>query len=417
VSLVKTSFYVGLASIVRILTAFLVNKVVAIYIGPSGLATIGQLQNFLNISTTLSNGAICTGVTKYTAEITDKHEYKKLFSSTLFLCGVCSFCVSVVCFIFSGYLSDVFFKSSDYSQVFRVFSGTVFLYGLNTILIAILNGKGEIKKYVLVNISGSLFSLILTSFLIYKMSLVGALYALVLNQSLVFFVTLYFLLKSNWFDIRMYLGGPDKAYVKRLLRYSAVSLLGVLSLHVSQFIVRSHLGEVFSWEDAGIWQGMNVLSNMYLMLITTSLSVYYIPKISKISNSQDIYKEVINGFKIVLPTVILFSFLIYISRDLIVYLAFSEEFIPMVDFFKWQLLGDFIKVSSLLLSYVMLARAKIKISIIAELLFAFIFVFTSYIFIDLFLFLGVFYAYIVSYVVYFLFILVFFIKFFVRPKN
>ena len=44
-----------------VLTAFVINKVVAIYAGPTGLALIGQL-------TSISNGAITQGIVKYTAE-------------------------------------------------------------------------------------------------------------------------------------------------------------------------------------------------------------------------------------------------------------------------------------------------------------------------------------------------------------
>lgn len=45
-NLLKTSFLSSIATVIKILTGFIVNKVLAIYVGPAGIAQIGQLQNF-----------------------------------------------------------------------------------------------------------------------------------------------------------------------------------------------------------------------------------------------------------------------------------------------------------------------------------------------------------------------------------
>ena len=50
------------------LSGLVINKIIAIYIGPAGIALIGQFQNFMGIITTIGNGAINSGVTKYVAE-------------------------------------------------------------------------------------------------------------------------------------------------------------------------------------------------------------------------------------------------------------------------------------------------------------------------------------------------------------
>ena len=77
---------------------------------------------------------------------------------------VCSLIISLLLFGFSKDLSELILKDSQYSSVFVVFAFTVFLFALNTILMSILNGQKEIKKYVLVNIASSIFALFFTSF-------------------------------------------------------------------------------------------------------------------------------------------------------------------------------------------------------------------------------------------------------------
>jgi len=45
----KTSFFVAISTGIKIITLFIISKMIAIYVGPAGLAIIGQLQNFVSI--------------------------------------------------------------------------------------------------------------------------------------------------------------------------------------------------------------------------------------------------------------------------------------------------------------------------------------------------------------------------------
>ena len=67
-NLFRTSVLSGAGVVVKMITMLVINKVLAVYVGPSGYAMIGQLQNFIQISTLIATGSVNTGVTKYTAE-------------------------------------------------------------------------------------------------------------------------------------------------------------------------------------------------------------------------------------------------------------------------------------------------------------------------------------------------------------
>ena len=188
-NLLKTSVLNGVAVLIKTATMFLLNKILAVYVGPAGYAAIGQFQNFIQMITTFAGSAVNTAVVKYTAEYQDIEEKKKIFSSSIVISLICSLIISIFLFTFSGYLSELILKDIQYSSVFIIFGATIFLFALNMVLISILNGQKEIKKYILVNIASSIFSLFFTSFLIMQLNLMGALYALVVNQSVIFFVT------------------------------------------------------------------------------------------------------------------------------------------------------------------------------------------------------------------------------------
>lgn len=399
-TLIKTSVLTAISTIIKVISGFVINKVIALYVGPSGLAVVGQLQNFMSIITTFSNGAITNGIVKYTAEYQTIQEKQKIFSTSIIVSLVCSFVISILLFGFSGYLSEIILKDVQYASVFVVFGFTVFLFALNTVLMSILNGQKEIKKYVLVNIAGSIFSLFFTSLLIMQLNLMGALYALVVNQSVVFFVTLAFVVKSSWFKLEYFKQGVDKESLVKLSKYSLMAITSALTIPVSHLIIRNYIGENLGWDDAGYWQGIWYISTMYLMVITTSLSIYYLPKLSEIQDNKELKKEIFNGYKIILPIVIVMSLLIFLLKEYIILIAFSDKFMPMMELFAWQLIGDVIKIASWLLAYLMLAKAMTKIFIYTEIGFSILFVLLSIYFIDIFGLVGITYAFSLNYLLY-----------------
>jgi PST family polysaccharide transporter len=399
-TLIKTSVLTAISTIIKAISGFVINKVVALYIGPSGLAIIGQLQNFISIITTFSNGAITSGIVKYTAEYQTIEQKQKIFSSSIIISLICSFIISIFLFGFSNYLSELILKDTQYSIVFVVFGFTVFLFALNTVLMSILNGQREIKKYVLVNIVSSIFSLFFTSFLIIKLNLMGALYALVVNQSVIFFVTLLFVAKSSWFKLEYFRKGLDKDSFLKLSRYSLMAITSALIVPASHLIVRNYIGENLSWDDAGYWQGIWYISTMYLMVVTTSLSVYYLPRLSEIQDNSELKKEVFNGYRIIIPIVIVMALLIFLLKEYIILIAFNDKFMPMIELFKWQLIGDVIKIASWLLGMLMLAKAMTKVFIITEILFSINFILLSIFFINHFGLVGITYAYSLNYLLY-----------------
>ncbi|MDS1315140.1 O-antigen translocase [Aliarcobacter butzleri] len=399
-TLIKTSILTAISTIIKVISAFVINKVIAIYVGPSGLAVIGQLQNFISIVTTFSNGAITSGIVKYTAEYQVIEQKQKIFSSSIVISLVCSLIISIFLFGFSDYLSVLILKDIQYSRVFVVFGLTIFLYALNTVLMSILNGQKEIKKYLLVNIISSIFSLFFISLLIMQLNLMGALYALVVNQSVVFFVTLMFVIKSNWFKLEYFKQGLDKESLSKLSRYSLMAITSALTVPVSHLIVRNYIGENLSWDDAGYWQGIWYISTMYLMVVTTSLSVYYLPKLSEIQDKIELKKEIFYGYKIIMPIVLVMSLVIFLLKEYVILIAFSDKFMPMMELFTWQLIGDVIKVASWLLGFITVAKAMTKTYISLEILGSLNFVLLAIYFVDNFGLVGVTYAYTINYVLY-----------------
>ena len=101
-----------------------------------------------------------------------------------------------------------------------------------------------------------------------------------------------------------------------------------------------------------------------------------------------------------MPIVIVMSILMFLLKEYIILVAFSDKFMPMMDLFAWQLIGDVIKIAYWLLAYLMLAKAMTKIFIYTEIGFSALFVLLSIYFIDTFGLIGITYAFSLNYFLY-----------------
>jgi len=302
--------------------------------------------------------------------------------------------------IFANYITLKLLGDIQYISVIYLLSGTIVFYSLNVLLMSILNGQKEIKKYVMSNIANSIFSLLLITLLTIYIGLKGALYALVINQSLVFFVTLFFIIKSDWFRLEYFQMKFDVKIAKKLSHFSLMAITSIVFSIGSILFIRNYISTHLSWIDAGYWQGILYISDAYLMIVTMSLKVYYLPKLSEIDNNKELLNEILIGYKIMLPIVIFMALIIFLLKDFIINILFTEEFYPMIELFKWQLIGDVLKIGSWLLSYVMLAKSMTKVFVYTEIIFTTLFVVLSILFIEYFGLIGVTYAFSLNYTLY-----------------
>ncbi len=400
-TLVKTGLLTFVVTAIRIMVGLVINKAIAIYIGPSGLAFVGQFQSFSQLVMAAAQGGISSGVTKYVAEYgRDDERLPILFSTAAKISIYSSIFVGSFVSIYSNFASLHFFKSNEYGYIILIFGITIIFSVINNLLLSILNGLKEIKTWVMINIIQSLYSLMFTTLLISVLGLSGALIAMVTNQAAIFIVVLWMLRNHQIIKTSNFKNNLNKFEAKKLAGFAMMGITSGVAVPVSHLIIRDYIGVNLSWEEAGYWQAIWYISSTYLMVITTSLSIYYLPKLSEITEKALLRKELLNGYKIIIPVVIVMSAFIFLIKDFIIQLLFSEDFIPMRQLFFWQLVGDVIKISSWLIAYLMLAKAMTKTFIVTEILFNLSFVLLAILLLDKFGLVGISYAFAFNYSLY-----------------
>ncbi|WP_151741733.1 O-antigen translocase [Acinetobacter seifertii] len=402
-NLLKTSVLNGVAVLIKTATMFILNKILAIYVGPAGYAAIGQFQNFIQMVTTFAGSAINTAVIKYTAEYyEDENKQRNIWRTAGSIVLLFSLIFSLIILIFQKYLSIYIFHTDLYQTVFVWFALFLTLFTFNALFLAILNGKKEVLRLVVANILGSIFALAITSLLAIKYGLYGALVALSIYQSLAFLVTLFICYKAEWFKLSYLFGKIDKVIAKKFAAFAFMALVSAICVPLSQMVIRSYLTHEYGVTYAGYWEAMIRLSAAYLLLVTTTLGVYYLPRLSELSRLEEIKSEVYLGYKYIFPLAAIGSLAVYFLRDWIIAILFTKTFLPMRDLFFWQMIGDSLKIGSWILAYLMLSKAMTKLFVTTEILFAVTSILLTYLCTHMFGFKGVSIAHLINYGVYWL---------------
>lgn len=375
-TLLRTSALNAIAVVVRVGAAIVVNKVLALFVGPAGYAAVGQFQNFVSMLTTFGSGAINTGVTKYTAELEgDPERQHALWRTATIISTVGGILVSLALVAFHLPLSRWIFKDDRFGSIFVWLGATIILFIWQSLLLAILAGQKQIGRYVVANISSSLVGLALTGLLCQQWGLYGALLSLAITPSVVFFITLSLSRPTGWLKACLASGGIDHGFLSNLGKYALMAVTSAIVIPLSQMLIRGHIAKYFGWESAGHWQAVSKVSDIYLMLVTSTLSLYYLPRLSQIKEAGALRAEILKTYKVVLPIAAAGAGLVFVLRGWITQTLFTPEFAPIQQLFHLQLIGDILKIGGWVVGYVIVGRSMTRAYIATEIIFSFLFYF------------------------------------------
>lgn len=392
---------------VRIVSGLLTSKAIALYVGAEGMALVGNLRNFLTTIQSFTTLGFANGIVKYIAEFKDDaRQLSQTISTVVISLFVATFMVSIGCYVFAETINNYVFNGEyNYTYVIKVLAFTLPFHAVNVFFISILNGLSKHKLFIKINISGQILGLLITLFLIWKGSIDGALIAIVVVPVILFLALIIGYLDFKQFLKPVHFKTIHFRTLKNLGSYSVMALFSSIMIPMTMLAIRSYMMDTVGLDEAGYWEAMLRISNYYLMFVSTLITLYLLPKLASVHTDKEFRHEVFNFYKLIIPVFGFGLLLIYVLRGIIIQIIFTEEFEPVKELFFWQLLGDFVKVLSMVISYQFLAKKMIWHYLATELFSVSLLYVSSLYFIDRFGFEGAPMAHFVTYVLYFLVII------------
>ena len=191
-NLKKTSLYTSISAFATFISGFLIVKVVAVKIGPEGIAYLGQFQNTVAILNMLATGAISIGIIKYLSEFRRQNgKQEEVIGTALLIMICCSLFITVISLLLSGYFSKMSFKDTSYSKVYIAYGICTIAFAFNLLFPAILNGLKKIKWLTAVNVSSSIIGVLFMLVFTFYFGISGALISSSVQALVVLLINLF----------------------------------------------------------------------------------------------------------------------------------------------------------------------------------------------------------------------------------
>ena len=371
-NLFKTGFINAAAVLARAVTSIILNKLSALALGPQGFVVFGNFQTLISLLQGIGNGVIYTGSTKLLAE----REIDSQFSAVIVKTAIYMSLIGgggglLLLLIAKRLIIDVSCLGgadcSNATSILILFLPAIFLVATFT---GYFNGSGHIAHLVAGNVIASMLALSIGVFFIQHYGAEGTFLAVLGTAVVPIIVYPVFLLKTKGLIRDIYAVKPSFHIAKRILPYLYSALGSAIIPALSLIFIRSTLTSELGETAAGTWQALWRFSELYIAPLTSTLSVYFLPRFSSLATKSQVRSEFGKSLLILLGIMMIISSTIIYLDEWLISVVFSSAFNGVVALLPLQLIGDFLKIAGWLMGFLMLAKGRSGIYLVAELVFA-----------------------------------------------
>lgn len=355
-------------TIFRLICALIAVRLISAFGGVAGVANYGQFQNLLSIATIIGNGAVVVGLVTFVSRH-DRSERQRAYwvqagFGAALSCGLLASAIFGAISLMPAAERAVNPTGDLNLLILPLLAPVVSLYYYR---VAILNGSGKIYELIASKVFYSI-SLILATFVLLALGLSnGAEWGLALAPciALALSITISQIRPSK----RSVLLTPTlrRYAVRRLAPYWIMGVIGACWTPITLIAIRLTVADKLGWHAAGIWEAAWRLTDIYLLVITNALIVYYVPRLSKI---RDLIEERDFVLKTVMISVLISAVLalgFYILQGMVVGIVYGDGFSDVYSILWMNIIASVIRVGGWVVSYNIIARGKTTHFIVMEL--------------------------------------------------
>lgn len=376
--ILRSTSVIGGASIFNVITGLLRIKVAAILLGPAGVGLIGLLNNLMTTASSIAAFGIGTVGTKQIAEALGKADDRNLEATrrALFWGGIALAILGTGIFcLLRNLLAVHILKDATKSDSLGWLALGVGLTVISASQLSLLNGMRKINDLALITIYTAVSSTFMgvAALVIWKDA--GLLVFVLIVPLSRFVIGYYFVAKIPSTSIKISLKEINKQLTS-MARLGTAFMLAGLAASVSQLIVRSLIQHNLGSEALGHFEASWLISMTYVGFVLAAMGTDFYPRLTLVINDHEAANRLINEQTEVALLLAAPIFLAMLGlAPWIIELLYSKQFSDAALVFRWQILGDILKLISWPLGFVILAAGDGRKFMLSEFFAASIFVF------------------------------------------
>jgi O-antigen/teichoic acid export membrane protein len=403
-TILKATSVFGMMQVMKMIISIVGSKFVAIFLGPIGIGTVGLLTNTLNIIMSISSfGIATTSVREIAVSATDENPDKlsetiSLLQRIVLFTGLFA---ALITLLFSKLLSQLTFGNPNYQYWFVILSFNFIITGLATVRASILQGKQMLKAIAISNIISSLLITICSVVLYYFLKFEGIVWVILASSSITLIVNFYFTrsFKSKSISFSFY---QFVSKAKPILQLGFLLSINAIFGLVCTYIIKIYLNQNgASAQILGFYEVSTVLLISYVGMIFNAMSVDFYPRLTTVNQDNTKVKDLVNNqlevaLLLITPAIIA----LYLFAPFIIELLYTKDFLPTVSILKAALFAMIIKAIIWPLGYIILAKGNKKQYFKQELVSDFLNVSLTLLFYHFFGLIGIGFAMVINYFLY-----------------
>lgn len=351
-----TQFFTILINLVR-------GKLVALFLGPQGMGISSLITASMNTIQQLSSMGLNLSIVKEISnakEVNDESKLSLIIAIARFLLKVTACIGAIFTILFSNSLSKITFGNHEYQWFYVLLSVVIFFTTMSNGELSILQGCREIKKLAWASVIGATVGLVIGVPMYYwwgYKGIVPAMIALALTNYV------FYKYNSNKLKVHKisFLLKEQYPLIKNMLLLGLTLMIASLIGTFVNYLLNMYIGRYGSLNDVGMYQAANSITNQYVGIIFTAMSLDYFPRLAAVSNDHEKIRDIVNKqIDIVLNIMAPLCCILIIFTPLIIKILLTNEFLPIIDLIRWMSIGLFLKACTFPLGYISFAKGDKK---------------------------------------------------------
>ena len=334
-------------------------KITAVYLGPAGIGTLGQLTYFMSLTHGVLAAGLQVGLVRRTAELTDDATGRaRVVSTILRLRLIVGIPAAVIIALASKWLAGQLRHDERFQSVLLVVAAAL-VFGLMTaVIVGCAMGAQDYRASTTINMSTGFVGLILVAALCPQLGVLGGLMALALLPPCTLLVAWMFARNRAWWPKQPLSHGFSAQEGRAAFAYVPMAIINTVGMPLLQLLIRDGVVAHSGMTGVGLLQGVMRISDMYMGIVGSAFVMYFFPRFSELRAANAIAREIKKGLVTIVPAAAAVGLAIYLLRDVIIHLIFTKEFVPMRDLFAWQMVGNTFSLTGQLFSNLLLSKVS-----------------------------------------------------------
>ncbi len=357
----QNSKWLIVSTFIKLGSSLIFNKIMAIFLGTTGITLFAHVMDLFNLALAVPQEGVHKGTIQALSKRNLTPSQKGSYVGMAILMNFGSFLVVGVYLLLFHQSFFTLFTFGISSLVWgAIFLTATFAYLVHVFLLLFWQIEEDFQRLAILSVLGNLLAIcLLVIFTKWLPSYSLLAFPLGLGSSVVFsFLFTYRLIRKNYAPISLKWNTDS---FRDLGSFLLMAIFFLLFERVVSFGVREYSIYYFSSESTGFWQSVATISTYYSGAFTAIVMAVFYPQITKLISEKETLSQYLKStFGMVSLVLIAGLAFVYILRTSIMVIVFTDEFVIASDLFRFQLLGDFFRLSGFLLGGVLLAQVRIK---------------------------------------------------------